>query len=120
MRARRLVPLWIICVFILCAVPVSANTSLRVISWNIQFGQGTDGVTNYDRIATQLARMNPDLIALCEMPPDQVSTVVSLLIQKTGRTWYSHFVPKAAGIGEGNMILSYFTFTYTQLHCISY
>jgi len=64
--------------------------------------------------------MNPDLIALCEMPPDQISTVVGMLIQKTGRTWYSHFVPKAPGIGEGNLILSTFNFTSTDSHYLSY
>src|SRR6185503_21160861 len=108
------------CVFVLYAVSASANTRLRVVSWNIQFGQGTDGITNFDRTTTYLARMNPDLIALCEMPPDQISTVVGMLIQKTGRTWYSHFVPKAPGIGEGNLILSTFNFTSTDSHYLSY
>jgi len=120
MKLRQLVPLWIISVFLLCTASVSANVRLRVLSWNIQFGQGTDGVTNYDRIATWLARMNPDLIALCEMPPDQVPTVVNLLTQKTGRTWYSHFVPKAPGIAEGNLILSTYSFSSVQSRYLSY
>ncbi len=95
-------------------------TPLRVLSWNIQFGQGTDGVTNYDRIATWLARMNPDLIALCEMPPHQIPTLVTLLTQKTGRPWFSHFVPKAAGISEGNLILSKFNFSSVSSRFLSY
>src|SRR6185503_6047161 len=32
--------------------------------------------------------------------------LVSLLTQKTGRTWYSQFVPKYPGCPEGNLILS--------------
>jgi len=98
----------------------ATSTPLRVLSWNIQFGQGTDGVTNFDRIATWLARMNPDLIALCEVPPDKIPTLVNALNQKTGRTWNSHFVPKAQGIAEGNLILSKFAFAAVGSRYLSY
>ena len=98
----------------------ATSTPLRVLSWNIQFGQGTDGVTNFDRIATWLARMNPDLIALCEVPPDNIPTLVSALNQKTGRTWNSHFVPKAPGIAEGNLILSKYSFVAVGSKYLSY
>ena len=64
--------------------------------------------------------MDPDVIALCEIPPDQVSTVVNLLAQKTGRTWYSHFVPKAPGIAEGNLILSTYSFSSVQSRYLSF
>src|ERR1051325_10942857 len=118
---KRLVPLWVVlCVLLLSTLSASANTPLRVLSWNIQFGQGTDGITNYDRIAAWLARMNPDVIALCEMPPDNIPTLVSLLNQKTGRSWNSHFVPKAPGIAEGNLILSTYTFSSTSSRYLSY
>ena len=102
------------------AALAGTSTPLRVLSWNIQFGQGTDGITNYDRIATWLARMNPDIIALCEMPPDQIPTLVNLLTQKSGRTWYSHFVPKAPGINEGNLILSRYNFVSVNAKFLSY
>jgi endonuclease/exonuclease/phosphatase family metal-dependent hydrolase len=91
-----------------------------VLSWNVQFGQGTDGVKDFDRIATWLARMNPDLIALCEMPPDQIPTLVTSLNQKTGRTWNSHFVPKAPGISEGNLVLSKYAFASVSSRYLSY
>jgi endonuclease/exonuclease/phosphatase family metal-dependent hydrolase len=91
-----------------------------VLSWNIAFGKGTDGITNYDRIATWLARMNPDLIALCEVPPDSISTLVTALNQKTGRTWNNHFVPKAPGIAEGNLILSKYSFVAVGSSYLSY
>ena len=79
-----------------------------------------DGITNFDRIATWLARMNPDLIALCEMPPDQIPTLVNALNSKTGRTWNSHFVPKAPGINEGNLILSKYAFASVSSRYLSY
>ena len=115
---RRLLPLVLLCLTLVSSA--NANTTLRVVSWNIQFGQGTDGVTSYDRIATWLARMGPDLIALCEVPPDKISTLVSLLTQKSGQTWYSHFVPKAPGIAEGNLILSRYSFSTVGSRYLSY
>lgn len=118
---KRFLPLAVVLFLLLSAAQSSkAGTPLRVLSWNIQFGQGTDGVTNYDRIATWLARMNPNLIALCEMPPDKIQTLVSLLSQKTGRTWYSHFVPKGPGVNEGNLILSTYSFSSTNSRFLSY
>jgi endonuclease/exonuclease/phosphatase family metal-dependent hydrolase len=118
----RWIPLSIVLVFLFAATAVTsiAGTPLRVLSWNIQFGQGTDGVTNFDRIATWLARLNPDLIALCEVPPDKVSSLVNLLSQKTGRVWNSHFVPKSPGTPEGNLILSTYSFSTLGSRYLSY
>lgn len=91
-----------------------------MLSWNIQFGQGTDGVTDFDRIAAWLARMNPDVIALCEMPPDKIPPLVASLTQRSGRAWYTHFVPKAPGINEGNLIISAYNFSATGSKYLSY
>jgi len=106
--------------FVQHSAQAATSVPLRVLSWNIQFGQGTDGITNFDRTATWLARMNPDLIALCEMPPDKIPTLLTTLNQKTGRTWNSHFVPKAPGIAEGNLILSKFSFVAVGSRYLSY
>lgn len=121
MRVRQLFPLCVVLWVLVSASSVTANTvRLRVLSWNIAFGQGTDGVTNYDRIATWLARMSPDVIALCEIPPDKVSTVQNLLSQKTGRVWHSHFVPKSPGTPEGNLILSTYSFSSLNSRYLSH
>jgi endonuclease/exonuclease/phosphatase family metal-dependent hydrolase len=126
MRRSVSTPLAILlCVFAAVALiqdkaQAATSAPLRVLSWNIAFGKGTDGVTNYDRIATWLARMNPDLIALCEMPPNNISTLVTALNQKTGRTWNTHFVAKAPGINEGNLILSKYSFAAVGSRYLSY
>jgi endonuclease/exonuclease/phosphatase family metal-dependent hydrolase len=118
---KRLLPLLLVLCVLVCVSAVSANASpLRVLSWNIQFGQGTDGITNYDRIATWLARMNPDLIALCEVPPDGIPTLVTALNARTGRVWNSHFVPKYPGCPEGNLVLSTYNFTALGSYYLSY
>lgn len=120
MSVRRWVPLFFVLLLVCSVQAVNANTPLRVLSWNVQFGQGTDGVTNFDRIAVWIARMNPDVVALCEMPPDQISTLVSALTQRSGRTWFTHFVPKAPGINEGNLVLSTRSFSATNSKYLSY
>ena len=63
--------------------------------------------------------MNPDLAGLCEMPSEWISTFVSLLNQKTGRTWFWHFVPKYTGTTEGNLILSKYSFSSTGSRFLS-
>ena len=88
------------------AAPMFAVVPLRVMSWNVQFGEGTDGVTNFDRTASWIAANNPDLVALCEMPAGNVPMLVALLTQKTGRVWFPQFTPKYVGTDEGNLILS--------------
>jgi endonuclease/exonuclease/phosphatase family metal-dependent hydrolase len=96
------------------------STQLRVLSWNVSFGEGTDAVTNWNRTATWIANINPDIVGLCEMPPDDIGTLVSLLNQKTGRSWNYYFVPKAAGIQEGNLILSKYSFVSSSSRYLSY
>src|SRR5262245_19681484 len=117
---RRVVPLLFALLVLSSIQSANANTPLRVLSWNVQFGQGTDGVKDFDRTASWLARMNPDIIALCEMPPDQIPTLVNALSQKTGRTWFSHFAPKAPGINEGNLILSVYNFSSASFLYLSH
>jgi len=120
MSLRPWVPLFFVLVLVCSVQAVNANTPLRALSWNVQFGQGTDGVTDFDRIAVWLARMNPDIIALCEMPPDQIPTLVASLTQRSGRAWFTYFVPKAPGINEGNLILSTHSFSTTNSKFLSY
>jgi endonuclease/exonuclease/phosphatase family metal-dependent hydrolase len=103
------------------STPPPASAQIKVLSWNVSFGQGTDGVTNWNRIATYIANFNADLVALCEMPPADIGNLVSLLSQKTGSTWYSHFVPKWPGYEyEGNLILSKYSFSSTSARYLSY
>ena len=97
-----------------------SSSQLRVMSWNMNFGTGTDGVTNFDRTTTRIANFNPDLIALCEVPVDQVGTIVNLLNQKTGMSWSYYYVAKWAGYTEGNLILSKYSFVSTNLRYLSY
>lgn len=100
--------------------PPPTTGTLRVLTYNLQFGKGTDNIQNWDRTATWIANINPDIAQFCEVPPDGISTLVSLLNQKTGRTWSSFWVPKAPGINEGNLILSKYTFISTGSKYLSY
>jgi endonuclease/exonuclease/phosphatase family metal-dependent hydrolase len=98
--------------------PYSVVT-LRVMSWNIQFGEGTDAINNYDRTASWIASFNPDVVGLCEVPADSVPILVALLTQKTGHIWFPHFVPKYIGTDEGNLILSRYAFQSVNARFLS-
>ena len=87
-----------------------ATVPLRIMSWNIQFGEGTDAVTNYDRTASWIVTNNPDVVGLCEVPFDSAAVLTALMTQKTGRVWFAHFAPKYIGTDEGNLILSRYPF----------
>src|SRR5262249_33837904 len=100
--------------------PPPTTGSLRVLSYNLEFGKGTDGLLNWDRTATWISNINPDIAAFCEVPSEGISILVNLVSQKTGRTWYSFWVPKAPGINEGNLILSKYSFISTSSLCLSY
>jgi endonuclease/exonuclease/phosphatase family metal-dependent hydrolase len=47
---------------------VSAQTpTVRVLCYNIHYGQGNDGVYNLERLAAVIADVKPDLVALQEV-----------------------------------------------------
>jgi len=94
--------------------PPSDKKNLRVVSANLFFNTGTDGVHNIDRTAQYLANYNADLIGCCEAPNTDVADLVDALETKTGLTWYSFHVGKTLGADEGNLILSKYPFISTD------
>jgi PKD repeat protein len=87
----------------------SSETRLRVVQANIAYGgHGTDNIINLTRVATWLAKLNPDVASLVEAIGgySDPSLITGLMKQKTGLTWYSYYVPKFAGCPEGVMVLS--------------
>ena len=99
------------------APPPSGTAQLRVVQWNTHHGGfGTDNVYSPDRIATWLAKMNPDVVMLNEIEKndywgneDQPEVYKALLERKTGRTWHYVFAQEYGdwySNGKGNLILS--------------
>jgi len=105
---------------VLINIGSSPSTLLRVLSMNTAFGEGTDGIYDYNRTASWIAKFDPDLAALCEVPPYNISDLVTRLNQITGRTWYYYFVPKFPDCPEGNLILSKFPIVSTGSLYMSY
>lgn len=108
--------------------PTGTPVKLRVMEWNIHHGVGSDGVYNLDRLATWMARVNPDVILLNEVEKytswgyeDQPARFKSMLQTKTGRTWYAHFAQEFGqwySNGKGHLILSKYPFdtvSYTTI-----
>ena len=100
--------------------PSGTAVKLRVMEWNIHHGVGSDGVYNLDRLATWMAKLNPDVVLLNEVEKytgwgneDQPARFKALLQAKTGRTWYAHFAQEFgqwSSAGKGHLILSTYRF----------
>lgn len=100
-------------------IPTSPGAvGLRVLEWNVHHGVGTDGKYDLDRIASWMARMNPDVILLTEVEKNtswgnenQPARYEALLEAKTGRHWHAMFTQEFgdwSANGKGHLILSAF------------
>ncbi len=101
----------------------ASTTKLRVVQANISYGgHGTDNIINLDRIATWLAKMNPDVASLTEVigAYNDPALITALMKQKTGLTWYSAYAPKYAGCPEGVMVLSKWPIASSAQYFMSY
>ena len=108
----------------------STSSTLKVVHWNIAHGVGQDGRYDIQRLASWLARWNPDVISLNEVEKytgwgneDQPNRFRSLLQSATGRTWYVHFAQRYgrwSSNGQGNVILSRYPFVATGRETLSY
>jgi endonuclease/exonuclease/phosphatase family metal-dependent hydrolase len=98
-------------------VPASVGAvGLRVLEWNTHHGVGSDGHYNLDRIATWIAKMDPDVVMLNEVEKntswgneDQPARYEALLEAKTGRNWHRMFTQEfgnGSANGKGHLILS--------------
>jgi endonuclease/exonuclease/phosphatase family metal-dependent hydrolase len=102
--------------------PTTTGSSLRVLHWNIHRGWGTDGKYSLDRIATWIAKLNPQLVSLNEVErftsyanEDQTATLVAMLKARMGGQWYSYYrTGPGTTNGHGNAIISRFPITSTS------
>jgi endonuclease/exonuclease/phosphatase family metal-dependent hydrolase len=96
------------------------GSTIKWLTWNTQFTQGTDNVRSLDRIATYITKYAPDVVSLCEFEKignsgvNQVDQIVALLQQKTGITYSASFQTKYPGGNEGNLLLSRFAAVSTN------
>lgn len=76
---------------------VPTGTPLRIMTYNIHHGAGTDGKIDLDRITKTIAREKPDMVSLNEIYGEgpafgnQVDAIKMLLQKKTGKKWYAAF-----------------------------
>ena len=54
-------------VFIIIAIPILHSKNIRVMSYNIHHGRGTDDKVDLNRIADLINHWSPDLVALQEV-----------------------------------------------------
>ncbi len=106
------------------------GATLRVLQWNLHHGVGTDGSYDIVRIASWMARMQPDVILLNEVEKntywgheDQPARYAALMQQLTGRHWYAMFSQEfgdGEANGKGHLILSTYPFDSIARQAISY
>ncbi len=87
----------------------AGQTELRIVEANISYGgHGTDNVIDLNRTTDLLVKLKPDLASLVETIGgyNDPTLITGLMKEKTGLTWYSHYVPKYLGCEEGVMVLS--------------
>ncbi|WP_461033682.1 endonuclease/exonuclease/phosphatase family protein [Streptomyces mayteni] len=89
----------------------AAAVSLRVLDWNVQGGQGTDGVTDFGRIVSVIRQQSPDVVTLQELHDNRAiggeNQWQRLLDELPG--YQAHFArsdDNAFGGSAGNLILS--------------
>jgi len=102
------------------STPPTSSTRFKVLQWNTAYGRGTDNIVDLNRQASWIANQQPDLISLNEVPPENVPQYVSMLQQRTGVTWYSHWVAIGPGNNVGQQILSRYPFVSTGLQYLSF
>ncbi|CAN5659637.1 hypothetical protein BH23ACI1_BH23ACI1_01290 [soil metagenome] len=108
--------------------PSTGSATVRFVHWNIHHGVGTDGVYNLDRIATWIAKTNPNVVSLNEVErftswgnEDQPARFAALLKAKTGKTWHYHFASKSGTAnGQGNLLLSTFPIEASASRILSF
>jgi endonuclease/exonuclease/phosphatase family metal-dependent hydrolase len=109
----------------------TTGVQLRVLQYNTHHGgYGTDGRYDPDRLATWMAKMNPDVIMLNEVEKftswgneDQPARYKALMQAKTGRTWYMVFAQEFGAWtsnGKGHVILSTYPLESTNFFDMSW
>jgi endonuclease/exonuclease/phosphatase family metal-dependent hydrolase len=107
-----------------------SGTALKVMHWNLHHGVGTDGKYDINRIATWIAKVNPDVVSLNEVEKytywgneDQPARYKAMLESKTGRTWYMVWAQEYgqwSSNGKGNLLLSRYPLSNTARYELSY
>lgn len=106
-------------------VPVRAGDGeLRILCYNIHYGQGNDGVYDLERLAAVIKAVDPDLVALQE---------VDVLVRRSGQVHQAEKLGELTGLSVhygptqhyegglfGNAVLSKLPVTRTVIHPLPY
>jgi endonuclease/exonuclease/phosphatase family metal-dependent hydrolase len=102
---------------------------LKVLDWNIHHGTDQNSVCALALQADWIVKTGANVVSLNEVEKnkgwcnneDQVARMVSLLQQKTGKTWYYNFATLLGGTsGQGNLLLSTFPIESSGDYLLSY
>ncbi len=80
---------WSLCLLISGWSQETSSNSLRVLCYNIHYGQGTDGTYDVERLANVIAEQKPDLVALQE---------VDVHVERSGRVHQAQRLAELTGM----------------------
>jgi endonuclease/exonuclease/phosphatase family metal-dependent hydrolase len=100
------------------------SPQLRVLTYNIHHGRGTDGQFDYDRLATTISKLKPDVVALQEVDNETArASGVDQAAELGKRLKMKHVFGNAlyySGGQYGEAILSRFPVTDVKAHHLPY
>jgi len=99
---------------------------LKLLTWNIQHGEGIDSNYDLNRIADYIADQNPDVVGLNEVYEPytnldyQLTTIKNRIQTRLGGTWYSVFGSNVdyVYVHMGNGLISRYPISSSQNHSI--
>ncbi|MEO1530005.1 MAG: endonuclease/exonuclease/phosphatase family protein, partial [Planctomycetota bacterium] len=105
------------------ALNASAETArLRVLTYNIHHGRGTDGKFDYERLARTIAKLKPDVVALQEVDNQTTRSSGVDQAKELGRRLQMHHVfgnaMDFAGGQYGEAVLSRFPILKSKTHAL--
>ena len=100
----------------LLAATLHAQVQLKVLTFNVQHGYGTDNVHSASRQVQYLIVQKPDVVVLNEISKADIGGYLQYLKEQSGVAWNSVYFDDKPGKNEGNMIVTTMPITGSATH----
>jgi endonuclease/exonuclease/phosphatase family metal-dependent hydrolase len=98
------------------AATLQAQVQLKVLTFNVQHGYGTDNVHSVTRQVQYVIAQKPDVVVMNEVSKPDISGYLQQLKAQSGVVWNSVYFDDQPGKNEGNMIVTRMSVTTSATH----
>jgi len=98
------------------AATLQAQVQLKVLTFNVQHGYGTDNVHSVTRQVQYVIAQKPDVVVMNEVSKPDISGYLQQLKAQSGVVWNSVYFDDQPGKNEGNMIVTRMSMTTSATH----